>query len=314
MKYRGIGARRATPAAFTLIELLVVIAIIGILIAMLLPAVQAAREGARRTQCINNLKQLALATHNFEEAQGYVPPSATDAVGNRRGFMSYVLPYLEETNVSDLYDSNIEWFATENQTAIQTQLPVLKCPSTPESSRTSSGTTDGIAWSGACSDYGVMQGLDSSTTTYMGISAEKPLKRGFTRDRQTTMLAHVTDGLSNSILLVEIAGQPELWILGRKMDPSAIGKTPAQLAENGVWAGRKLKLSPRGHTLDGLNFPGLCAMNCSNNSGMYSFHPGIALVAMGDGSVRTLEESLHIYVLYALTTIQAGETLAEALE
>ncbi len=314
MKYRGAGFRRATPAAFTLIELLVVIAIIGILIAMLLPAVQAAREGARRTQCTNNLKQLALATHNFEEAQGYVPPSATDAVGNRRGFMSYVLPYLEETNVSELYDSNIEWFAAENQTAIQTQLPVLQCPSTPESSRSSSGTTGGIAWSGACSDYGVMQGLDSSTTTYMGISAEKPLKRGFTRDRQTTLLAHVTDGLSNSILLVEIAGQPELWILGQKMDPSAIGKTPAQLAENGVWGGRKFKLSPRGHTLDGLNFPGLCAMNCSNNSGMYSFHPGIALVAMGDGSVRTLEESLDVYILYALTTIQAGETLAEALE
>ena len=314
MMYREFRVRRAIPTAFTLVELLVVIAIVGILVAMLLPAVQAARESARRTQCTNNLKQLALATHNFEEAQGYIPPSATDAIGNRRGFMSYVLPYLEETNAANLYSPSIEWFAAENQTAIQTQLPMLQCPSTPESSRTSAGTTDSVAWTGACSDYGVMQGLDSSTTTYMGISAEKPLKRGFTRDRQTTLLAHVTDGLSNSILFVEIAGQPDLWILGQKMDPAVIGKTPAQLAENGVWAARKFKLSPRGHTLDGLNFPGLCALNCSNYSGMYSFHPGIALVAMGDGSVRPLEESLDIYVLYALTTIQAGETLAEALE
>jgi prepilin-type N-terminal cleavage/methylation domain-containing protein len=301
--------QRATRTAFSLVELLVVIAIIGVLVALLLPAIQAAREGARRTQCTNNLKQLVLATHNFEEAQGHIPPSATDAIGNRRGFMSYVLPYLEETNIADLYNPKIEWFAPENQAAIKTQLPVLQCPSVPENPRMSAGTTDMVPWSGACSDYGVMQGLDSSTTTYMGISALKALKRGFTRDRETTLLAHVTDGLSNSILMVEIAGQPDLWILGQKVDPSVIGKTPDKLAENGVWAARKFKLSPRGHTLDGLSFPGLCAVNCSNNSGMYSFHSGIALVGMGDGSVRTLEESLDIYVLFALTTIQAAEIL-----
>ncbi|MGD9723490.1 MAG: DUF1559 domain-containing protein [Pirellulales bacterium] len=304
--------RRAT--AFTLVELLVVIAIIGMLVALLLPAVQAAREGARRTQCTNNLKQLGLATLNFEEAEGHIPPSATDLVGNRRGFMSYILPYLEETNIAEIYDPDIEWFAPQNQTAIQMQLPVLRCPSVPENPRTSTGTTDMVTWTGACSDYGVMQGLDSSTTTYMGISALKSMKRGFTRDRQTTLLSHVTDGTSNSILLVEIAGQPDLWILGEKRDPSVIGKTPAQLAEGGVWASRKFKLSPRGHTLDGLSFPGLCALNCSNNSGMYSFHPGIALVCMGDGSVRPLEESLDIYVFYALTTIQAGEVLEDESE
>jgi type II secretory pathway pseudopilin PulG len=293
------------------VELLVVIAIIGILVALLLPAVQAAREAARRTQCTNNLKQLALATHNFENSHKYIPPSATDLVGNRRGFMSWILPYLEEANVRELYNPDIEWFAADNQSAIQTQLPFLQCPSVPVNPRTSSGATDGVSWTGACSDYGVMQGLDSSTTTYMGISADKARKRGFTRDRETTLLAAVTDGTSNSILLVEIAGQPELWILGNKMDPSVIGKTPEKLAENGVWASRKFKLSPRGHTLDGLSFPGLCAMNCSNSSGMYSFHPGVALVCMGDGAVRVLGESMDIYVLYALTTIQGNETIPD---
>ena len=155
-----------------------------------------------------------------------------------------------------------------------------------------------------------MQGLDSSTTTYMGISADKAMKRGFTRDRETTRLADVKDGLTNSILLVEIAGQPDLWIRGQNMDPSVIGKTAASLAEKGVWASRQFKLSPRGHTMDGLSFPGVCAVNCSNNSGVYAFHPGMANVCMGDGSVRTINEGLDIYVLYALTTIQAGEVLS----
>jgi len=304
-------ARRREDAGFTLVELLVVIAIIGVLVAMLLPAVQAARESARQTQCANHLKQLALATHNFESSHRYIPPSATDAVGNRRGFMSYVLPFLEETNVSAIYDPNIEWFAAANQAAIQTQLPNLLCPTAPFNPRTSAGTTSTVSWSGACSDYGVMQGLDSSTTTYMGISALKAMKRGFTRDRQTTLLKDVTDGLTNSILLVEIAGRPDLWILGQKMDPAVVGSTGASLAESGVWAGRSFKLSPRGHTMDGLSFPGLCAVNCSNKSGLYAFHPGIALVAMGDGSVRTLAEGLDIYVFYALCTIQAGEIIAE---
>jgi prepilin-type N-terminal cleavage/methylation domain-containing protein len=298
-------------SGFTLVELLVSIAIIGILIALLLPAVQAARESARRTQCTNNLRQVAIATHNFEDANGSVPPSATDVVGNRRGFMSYVLPFMEETNVAALYNPNLEWFAAENQTAIQMQLPVLQCPSAPENPRTSTGAVGDVTYSGACSDYGVMQGLDSSTTTYMGISAEKALKRGFTRDRETTLLSHVTDGLSNSILLVEVAGRPALWVMGQKLEPSAIGKTAADLAESGVWASRKFKLSPRGHTLDGLNFPGLCAINCSNYSGVYAFHPNVALFCMGDGSVRSIDESLDVYVLYALTTIQAGEVLTD---
>jgi prepilin-type N-terminal cleavage/methylation domain-containing protein len=227
---------------FTLVELLVVIAIIGVLVAMLLPAIQAAREAARRTQCVNHLKQLAIATLNFEQANKYIPPSATDAVGNRRGFMSYVLPYLEEASVAALYNPKIEWFDPANQPAIQTQMSLLMCPSAPINPRTSSGTTVGangdVSWTAACSDYGVVQGLDGSTTTYMGISALKSMKRGFTRDRQTTLLRDVTDGTSNSLLLTELAGRPDLWILGQKMDPSVVGTTAAALAESGVWGGR----------------------------------------------------------------------------
>ena len=114
MKYARPQARRG----FTLIELLVVISIIGVLIALLLPAVQAARESARRAQCTNNMKQIGLGIHNFENANGYMPPDVehniaslvdndpsavyTGAQYERQGVMALILPYIEQ---SPLYNS-----------------------------------------------------------------------------------------------------------------------------------------------------------------------------------------------------------------
>jgi len=313
MRWSVLRNRSANPAGFTLVELLVVIAIIGMLVALLLPAVQAAREAARRMQCANNLKQLGLASLNYESANGCIPPSATDTTP-RRGYMSYILPYIEQNNIATGYDITAEWFATANQTAIQYQLPFLYCPSTPVQPRISSGTTDSVSWTGACSDYGVMQGLDGSVTTYVSPDivdySTTAKKRGFTRDRQTTLLSDVKDGLSNSILLVEIAGRPDIWVAGRQVAPSLVGTTTAKAAENGVWASRQFKLQPRGHSADGLTYPGPYAVNCSNYKGVYAFHPNMAHIGLGDGSVRELYQGIDIYVFYALCTIQSGEVLS----
>jgi hypothetical protein len=281
------------------------------LVALLLPAVQAAREAARRTQCANNLKQLGLASLNFESARGWIPPSATDTTP-RQGYLSWVLPYLEQSNVSSQYNTKAEWFAAENQTAIQNQLPFLYCPSTPREPRLSSGTTNSVAWTGACSDYGVMQALDGSVAAYASSVDYSTTfrRRGFTRDRETTLLVDVKDGLSNSILLVEIAGRPDIWVGNTIVDPSVVGTTAAKVAENGVWASRQFKLQPRGHTGDGLSTPGPYAVNVSNYKGVYAFHPNIAHVGMGDGSVRSLSVGINIYVFYALCTIQSSEILS----
>ena len=99
--------------AFTLVELLVVIAIIGVLVALLLPAIQAAREASRRSQCSNNLKQIGLALHNFEQSHKRLPPCARySSDGNRRGsIFLFLLPYLEETALSssiDLKSKNLD--------------------------------------------------------------------------------------------------------------------------------------------------------------------------------------------------------------
>src|SRR4029079_4034318 len=93
------------PRAFTLVELLVVIAIIGILVALLLTAIQAAREAARRSQCFNNLKQIGVGVQNYASARKYLPPMRI--ADHQQTWLVLVLPYLEEQQVGDLWDSKI---------------------------------------------------------------------------------------------------------------------------------------------------------------------------------------------------------------
>ena len=111
---------------FTLVELLVVIAIIGVLVGMLLPAVQSGREAARRTSCLNNLKQLGLATHNFHDSQGRLPV-ANDMVNNS-GF-TRVLSYIEEANIESLYDYELPPTDPVNDSLRQTPIAIYRCPS-----------------------------------------------------------------------------------------------------------------------------------------------------------------------------------------
>ncbi len=131
--------RRTSRAAFTLVELLVVIAIIGILVALLLPAVQQAREAARRMQCSNNLKQLGLAVHNFENVRRQLPtslrpPSNVSSSGeqSRVSVLTDLLPYLEQSPIYDRYNKAINWNQGTNIPLSQTRIPTFICPSSPD--------------------------------------------------------------------------------------------------------------------------------------------------------------------------------------
>ncbi len=114
--------------AFTLVELLVVIAIIGILVALLLPAVQAAREAARRSQCLNQMRQLGLACLNYESAYKVFPPSVK---GSSYSYLAAVLPFMEDEALHDLIDFSVRWSADENIELRNTPLPFARCPSAP---------------------------------------------------------------------------------------------------------------------------------------------------------------------------------------
>ena len=135
MHARIAGSRRRMDRGFTLVELLVVIAIIGVLVALLLPAVQAARESARRMQCANHLKQFALACHNFEDARGYMPKGSYAATGDRFpegggvSWMFVALGYMEQRN---LYDRVVGAGSLANavtQNILPATIPIIRCPS-----------------------------------------------------------------------------------------------------------------------------------------------------------------------------------------
>src|SRR5262249_40490032 len=154
--------------AFTLVELLVVIAIIGILIALLLPGVQAAREASRRTQCRNNLKQLGIACHSYSNARKVLPPGYTAAAGTTAdattpgwGWAAYLLPNLDETPLYLQID-----FAQplENQAAIQVRIPVLLCPSDNPSGGAFDVTDDAmkVICTAAPASYAATVGSDAS--------------------------------------------------------------------------------------------------------------------------------------------------------
>src|SRR4051812_45341896 len=138
--------RRISSRGFTMIEVLVVIAIIGVLVALLLPAVQMAREAARRSQCLNNLRQLGLAIHNFEAANKRLPVgSESKAYAAAPTFpynfyrwsaLAYLTPYLEQSNVYNGLDLTVPLYAppsfaiaTQNQAAVKTVVPLFLCPS-----------------------------------------------------------------------------------------------------------------------------------------------------------------------------------------
>lgn len=196
---------------FTLIELLVVIAIIGVLVALLLPAVQAARESARRMQCSNNLRQIGIATHTFHDSLGFLPPAFigdnSDTPHGWATWAALILPYIEGSNQYALWDVR---YRVDQQpaAAVQTQIKTYICPSRPLPVLSIS---DFSAAGGSLSDYAASFGTAANYTKSNGaiipnlpyVALDSNGNWMVTKWEGQTRLADLTDGTSNTFLFGE---------------------------------------------------------------------------------------------------------------
>ena len=302
--------------AFTLIELLVVIAIIAILIGLLLPAVQKVREAAARAKCQNNFKQIGLAYHNYESANSQYPPAYvfTAPPLNAHAWGAYLLPYIEQTALASQYDYNTPFFMGGNANVIATPLAVMQCPSTPEPNRVYTMVVPGdylypgqpmISYQAAACDYTITSGVLGSLWDIVVGPPAGGDRHGMFQPNEFPTPLMVTDGLSNTIMLGELAGRPNVYRLGKRVDGFTTGAGWGDPFNGENWFA--------GTQSDGMTSPGPCVINCTNEAGrgLYSFHTQGVNVLMGDGSVRFLAQSSSPANFAFMVTRQKGEVLKE---
>jgi len=331
---------RQTNRGFTLVELLVVIAIIGILVGLLLPAVQAAREAARRMSCQNNLKQVVLATLNFESALRGLPPASYDdnttpvvtfprpipANQRPRSVLFILLPYYEQGALQNQFDSTQDWRQgppSPNRAGIASLVPMFTCPSAPDNRRTRTLTSALYGTvTGSVTDYFVINRIRADTASRLTPNPGSGWTAAF-QPNTITSFGAINDGSSNTLAFVESAGNPAVYNLGRRGSATASATAYTNTAGAGIWADHRTPMTfdacnpTTGGAIASASAPVVTAaaatrtkaVNCSNDDEIYSFHTGGANIARCDGSVSFISDSISFQVVGALITRSAGEII-----
>lgn len=320
----GVNPTKSKSRGFTLVELLVVIAIIGVLVALLLPAVQAAREAARRAQCTNNMKQLGLAILNYESARKYLPPSHSNSP--RHNFVSYILPYMEQGTIASQLNLDKHWDDSNagagggNLDVTKNGIDSMRCPTTPNlTSRSANAADYAIAIKISNTNGKAKKKLLAMTPpaiTDRGTDSEDPdanwasvLRVRFTPAGKfiPVKMSQVTDGMSNSFMVFEDAGRPEKFDQNKAQVEGITNaeSTNATTATGRNWADHQSFYDV--HEL----CAGTQMMNCTNDNEIYSFHVGGCNFTMGDGSVRLMQESLDPEVFVSLFTRSGGDLVGQ---
>jgi len=308
---------------FTLVELLVVIAIIGILVTLLLPAVQAAREAARRTQCINNQKQQGLGLHNFANAHGHFPPG--DKVKNpdgMRGFnvFYHIFPYIERADSWDRFEmTDLVYgsYSARNCEIRRQEIRTYQCPSDgAEGKRINFQSDYGPLSLGNCAYACSVDGYRNNNGGYPNLTFDSPTgRRPVLYFDSDTTFRDISDGSSKTIVLSEmLVGvdknspevNPSVDIRGLWSDSFGCSFS-GKLSPNSS-LGDECQTNCRDRPLDGLpaephHFPywGHWA------NAARSRHPGGVNACMADGSVHFVRETIHIDLWRALISADGDE-------
>ena len=342
---------KSSLKGFTLVELLVVIAIIGILIGMLLPAVQQVREAARRAACENNSRQMALACLNYESAHGQYPPgcnfmdrfrdpifpswnprTGTAFESNHFAWGYYILPNLEAGNVFDSIPANTAWgediLDSNGDPVTSNVIPVFVCPSDSTGDFNETYFTTGQDERNAKSNYIACTGwltVSSSSLnrgqtlvpqTCSELRIVDPLIGdggwGIMRANSRTSISGIVDGTSNTMLIGERSSQPE---------DASDGFADLFVDQQGaIWIGGMNPDNVDNTSIEGYSWGGYTdqdspdfAVNggARSRSVASSEHIGGAVVAFGDGSTHFLSDNLDALVLRGLSTIFARENISD---
>ena len=318
---------KARPRGFTLVELLVVITIIGILIGLLLPAVQNAREAARSLQCSNNLKQLGLALHNYAQSMGVFPPGcitqesssynpwseAQTTSGSGRHGTSWMLMILPQLEQSALYDNwNFKTNVMGNANWAMRDIPGLYCPSRRSEIRGSEDQARLLRndWTEGGTDYGGCAGggnflTNSPPHPWVSTSGNRdefwfqPARIGIFRPNYAHGFQEIRDGSSNTLLTGEL----------QRLTANNSATPPISNSSQDGWAvgGMATLFATNDDEADGSYQTGGMNNNFFENPG--SDHQGGCQFGLADGSVRFISENISTQVFYALGSCAGGEAV-----
>ncbi|EAQ78990.1 DUF1559 domain-containing protein [Blastopirellula marina] len=312
-------------SGFTLVELLVVIAIIGVLIALLLPAVQQAREAARRMQCSNNLKQLGIVMHNYHDTFGRFTPGVVGLVnfdggrgtgsfdGNPPTWMLMILPFIEQAALYDGMKSHLDGGGNPATAPGRfTVIDGLTCPSDPNGRKITN--IEPSVWSGNFGFAGNYVSCSGSEVFTPTADANMRNRNGIFYANSRTDLADVTDGTTNTLLMGEILVVPDVaprnstnqdlrgsYYFGRRASGSfSTLEPPNTIVGDRSSSCRNFMRAP-------------CNGAGTDNMVIYSrsFHPGGAEFGLADGSVRFISETVDRSVYQAYGTRGGNETPGE---
>ncbi len=321
-RFSKVLARSARLAGFTLVELLVVIAIIGILVGLLLPAVQAAREAARRMQCSNNLKQYGLAFHNYHDTMRSFPSSMyfqtpwLTARGNRaqraNGFSwsASILPYIEQGALFSQLNFGLSAVTPQHQALLSNIMPTALCPSSPALDAIQVGAASNPApitppnYRFAPTNYVVCSGSFNNSQYYNNPATQK---NGAIYEDSKTKMGDLSDGTSNTLLV----GETKFYGNGLPAGPAGTFYWDPSLYAR-VQAGIPTADGPECMARAGevrINPPRLTAAAVDLRNSFSSHHVGGAQFVFGDGSVHFISDSInHTGVTHA-QFLTGGATL-----